>query len=93
MRPIQDALPLLQQPRKIFITTHHKPDGDAIGSMLGLSLYLSLKGHKVTPVSPGEIPDFLNWMPGVAGMLNFEEHQHQSLALSVSHQHHTCRLN
>ena len=40
MRPIQDALPLLQTPRKIFITTHHKPDGDAIGSMLGLAHYL-----------------------------------------------------
>ncbi len=79
MRPIQDALPLLQQPRKIFITTHHKPDGDAIGSMQGLALYLRLKGHKVTAVSPGEIPDFLNWMPGVAAMLNYEEHQNQAL--------------
>ncbi|MFI5264822.1 MAG: PDZ domain-containing protein [Candidatus Kapaibacterium sp.] len=59
MRPIQDAFPLLQTPKKIFITTHHKPDGDAIGSMLGLAIYLAKKGHKVTAVSPGEIPDFV----------------------------------
>ena len=72
MRPIQDAFPLLQAPKKIFITTHHKPDGDAIGSMLGLYHYLSYKGHDVTPVSPGEIPDFLAWMPGVAEMLDYE---------------------
>ena len=79
MRSIQDAFPLLQAPRKIFITTHHKPDGDAIGSMLGLYHYLVKKGHKVTPVSPGEIPDFLEWMPGVENMLNYEFQPKDSL--------------
>jgi phosphoesterase RecJ-like protein len=72
MRPIQDALPLLQSPKKIFITTHHKPDGDAIGSMLALTHYLQKKGHQVSAVSPGELPDFLLWIPGVSAMLNFE---------------------
>lgn len=72
MRPIQDAFPLLQTPKKIFITTHHKPDGDAIGSMLGLYHYLKKKGHQPTAVSPGELPDFLMWMPGVPQMLNYE---------------------
>ena len=72
MRPIQDAFPLLQNPKKIFITTHHKPDGDAIGSMLGLYHYLVKKGHNVTAVSPSELPDFLMWMPGVGHLLNYE---------------------
>ena len=72
MRPIQDAFPLLQTPKKIFITTHHKPDGDAIGSMLGLYLYLTKKGHSVTPVAPSEPPEFLMWMPGADYMLNYE---------------------
>ncbi len=80
MRSIQDAFPLLQTPRRIFITTHHKPDGDAIGSMLGLYHYLVKKGHKVTPVSPGEIPDFLQWIPGVKQMLNYEAQPKESLA-------------
>ncbi len=72
MLPIQDCFPLLQSPKKIFITTHHKPDGDAIGSMLGLALYLRKKGHSVTAVSPSEVPDFLEWMPCASGMLNYE---------------------
>ena len=80
MQPIQDAFPLLQSPRKIFITTHHKPDGDAIGSMLGLALYLRKKGHEVSAVSPGDIPDFLAWIPGVATMLNYEAQPKESLA-------------
>ncbi len=72
MRSIQDVFPLLQNPKKIFITTHHKPDGDAIGSMLGLYHYLVKKGHSVTGVSPSELPDFLMWMPGVEHLLNYE---------------------
>src|ERR1700760_4675578 len=79
MRPIQDAFPLLQEPKKVFITTHHKPDGDAIGSMLGLYHYLVKKGHTVTAVSPSEIPDFLAWMPGVAMMFNYEAQSKESL--------------
>ncbi len=72
MLPIQEAFPLLQTPKRIFITTHHKPDGDAIGSMLALALYLRKKGHTAIAVSPGDIPDFLEWMPGVNTMLNYE---------------------
>jgi phosphoesterase RecJ-like protein len=70
--PIQDIFPLLATPKKITITTHHKPDGDAIGSMLGLYHYLKLKGHHVTVISPSDIPDFLQWMPGVQQVYNYE---------------------
>lgn len=80
MRPIQDILPLLQTPQKIFITTHHKPDGDAIGSMLGLYHYLVKKGHHVTAVSPNELPEFLMWMPGVRHLLNFEAEPNEAKA-------------
>lgn len=73
MQPISEVFELLQTPKHIFITTHHKPDGDAIGSMLALYHYLTKKGHTVTPVSPGELPDFLLWMPGVNKLLNYEE--------------------
>lgn len=72
MKPIQDCFALLQSPQTIFITTHHKPDGDAIGSMMGLAHYLIKKGHKVHPVSPSEVPDFLGWIPGIALAMNYE---------------------
>lgn len=72
MRPIEEVFELLTEPKNIFITTHHKPDGDAIGSMLALYHYLKMKGHNVTPVSPGDLPEFLLWMPGVKNLLNYE---------------------
>jgi phosphoesterase RecJ-like protein len=40
--------------------------------MLGLWHYLRLKGHQVTAVAPSEVPDFLEWMPGVGEVINFE---------------------
>ncbi len=72
MKDIKEALPLLAEPRKIFITMHHKPDGDALGSALGLYHYLIAMGHEAAVVSPSEVPDFLLWMPGIDHILNFE---------------------
>lgn len=79
MLNIEVALPFLDAPKKIFITTHHKPDGDALGSSLGLYHYLIQKGHSVTVVSPSEIPDFLQWMPGIETVINFESEAKQAL--------------
>lgn len=72
MEPISGVFPLLEHPKKIFIISHHKPDGDAIGSMLGLYHYLVKKGHTVTPVTPSATPEFLNWMPGTDKLLDYE---------------------
>ncbi len=46
------------------ITTHHKPDADALGSSLGLAGYLKKKGHLVQVITPSDYPSFLNWMSG-----------------------------
>ncbi|MEP7265503.1 MAG: DHH family phosphoesterase [Bacteroidota bacterium] len=62
---------LLTEKRKIVITTHHKPDGDALGSSLGLKHYLDLKGHEVTVVTPSEYPDFLAWMKGSEEVIDY----------------------
>jgi len=54
------------------ITTHHKPDGDALGSSLALCRILNAMGHKATVVSPCDWPSFLNWLPGMAEVIDFE---------------------
>ncbi len=79
MNSITEVLPLLTEPKKIFITTHHKPDGDALGSTLGLYHYLVQKGHQPVVISPSEVPDFLTWMPGIETVLNFESEPKQCL--------------
>ncbi|MCB9065602.1 MAG: bifunctional oligoribonuclease/PAP phosphatase NrnA [Chitinophagales bacterium] len=79
MQPIKDVFPLLESPKKIFVVAHHKPDGDAVGSMLALYHYLTEKGHTVSAVTPSAVPEFLEWMPGVRELVNYEEYQEKAL--------------
>jgi phosphoesterase RecJ-like protein len=64
---------LLAQPKKIVITTHHKPDGDAMGSSLGLWNYLVQLGHHAKVIAPTDYPDFLAWLPGNEEVLIYTE--------------------
>ncbi|WP_026956299.1 DHH family phosphoesterase [Algoriphagus vanfongensis] len=70
----------LSSPKKIFITTHVKPDADALGSSLGLANYLIKKGHEVTVVTPTDYPSFLTWMKGNDSVLDFSREDHQKKA-------------
>jgi bifunctional oligoribonuclease and PAP phosphatase NrnA len=72
MKPVQEIFPLLPQPRKVVITTHQKPDPDAMGSSLGLYRFLVKLGHEVTVISPTNWATWLNWMPGVDRVLDYE---------------------
>lgn len=72
MESINQIFPLLLQPRNVVITTHQKPDGDAMGSTLGLYHFLIQFGHRVTVISPTNWASFLNWMPGTKNVLDYE---------------------
>lgn len=72
---------LLGQPQKIVITTHHKPDGDALGSSLGLYNYLIQLGHHVHVITPSDYPDFLTWMPGNEEVIIYTNSREQSNTL------------
>ena len=63
---------LLKSPKNVVIIPHVNPDGDAIGSSLGLYHYLIQKGHSATIVVPNDYPAFLKWLPGTSEVLNFE---------------------
>ncbi len=73
MLDIASLTKLLAQPQKIVITTHHKPDGDAMGSSLGLYNYLIQRGHHVKVITPTDYPQFLNWMPGNGDVLIYTD--------------------
>jgi phosphoesterase RecJ-like protein len=72
MQPISQIYPVLKEPKKVVITTHQKPDGDAMGSSLGLFHFLNQLGHQVTVISPTNWADFLDWMPGSKKVLDYE---------------------
>ena len=70
---IQAVQQLLSTPKKIAIIPHRNPDGDAMGSTLGLYHFLLKNNHHPVVVSPNEFPDFLAWMPGSETVKIFEK--------------------
>ena len=70
---MKDIKDLLLDKSKILITTHVNPDGDAIGSSLGLYNFLIKLGHEVIVVVPNDYPDYLKWMKSDKKILNFSD--------------------
>lgn len=66
-------LNLVQDKNNFLITTHHNPDGDAIGSVLALYHYLSGKGKNVYVVINDYIPYNLQFLDGVDKIQLFSE--------------------
>ncbi|HEX8576848.1 MAG TPA: bifunctional oligoribonuclease/PAP phosphatase NrnA [Flavobacterium sp.] len=69
---IQIVKDLLSSPKKIAIIPHRSPDGDAMGSTLGLYHLLVQMGHDPVVIAPNDFPEFLAWMPGSENVLVFE---------------------
>jgi len=78
MQAIEQFYPMLNQPFKAVITAHQKPDGDAMGSTLGLYHFLKQLGHEVTVISPTNWAQFLDWMPGVEQVIDFEANKNEA---------------
>lgn len=58
------ACSAVEQARSILLVAHISPDGDAIGSLLGLALALRERGKQVTPAVDGGVPEHLRFVPG-----------------------------
>ena len=73
IQDIQAIQLLLATPKKIAIIPHRGPDGDAMGSTLGLYHFLLKNKHHPVVVSPNEFPEFLAWIPGSETVKIFEK--------------------
>jgi phosphoesterase RecJ-like protein len=57
---------LIHGARSILLVTHVAPDGDAIGSLLGLAWLLRAQGKEVTLLCEDAVPEVYTWLPGSA---------------------------
>jgi phosphoesterase RecJ-like protein len=78
---IPEIKALLSSPKNIVIVPHKNPDGDAMGSTLGLYHYLKPYKHNVRVITPNDYPEFLKWLPGDDTVLNFESKNEESKTL------------
>lgn len=63
----------MQSAASIVITAHRSPDGDAVGSVLGLQHHLKAQGISSVALFPDRFPAFLDWMPGAGEALFYDE--------------------
>ncbi|MGB7340962.1 MAG: bifunctional oligoribonuclease/PAP phosphatase NrnA [Phototrophicaceae bacterium] len=60
----QAAIDAITAAHSILIVTHLRPDGDAMGSSLGLGNALKKQGKAVTIAVDLGTPEFFSWLPG-----------------------------
>lgn len=63
----------LKTSKEVAIIPHRNPDGDAMGSTLGLRLFLKSMGMEATVISPNKYPHFLQWLPGNDSVIFFDK--------------------
>lgn len=57
------AVELVRSGRRFLLTCHMRPDGDALGSMLGLAAILRALGKEVVMFNVDPLPEYLRFLP------------------------------
>lgn len=65
----------IDESERIVLTCHVRPDGDAIGSTLGLLHLLKTLGKRATVVVPDQPPRSLSFLPGFKDISIFTRHE------------------
>jgi phosphoesterase RecJ-like protein len=78
MKDIQSVFSSIARAHSIVITMHQKPDPDAMGSSLGLLHFLKNAGFQAQVISPTNWADFLDWMPGIKDVVDYESKREQA---------------
>ncbi|MDE6810731.1 MAG: DHH family phosphoesterase, partial [Muribaculaceae bacterium] len=71
----------IEASEKIVLTCHVRPDGDAIGSTLGMMHLLQTLGKRTTVVVPDQPPRTLSFLPGFKEICIFTRHEEYSRRL------------
>ncbi|HNV95092.1 MAG TPA: bifunctional oligoribonuclease/PAP phosphatase NrnA [Bacteroidales bacterium] len=70
---VKQIVEYVDKANQILIVGHENPDGDAVGSVLGLYHVLTKKGKRVIPIFPNDAPAFLKWLPNYNDALLFNK--------------------
>ncbi len=62
---VQQALAMIQSAQRIALLAHESPDGDCIGSALGMAHILGLVGKECVPACADAAPRNLSFLPGI----------------------------
>jgi phosphoesterase RecJ-like protein len=72
---------VLDQAKVVSIIPHENPDGDAIGSALGLGQVLASKGIQTQVIPVNDYPDFLKWFSSDVPVVIYEREKKRAKQL------------
>lgn len=75
---------------KISLIFHSNPDGDAVGSSLGLYLLLKKLGNEVNIISPDPYPEFLQWLPSNEHIIIFKNEKERAVKTILNSETIVC---
>ncbi len=85
---------IVQNEDKFLVVSHVNPDGDAVGSLLGMYLALSEMGKQVWPFSGEKFPDLFDFLPGINALITTPEGIDDTpawiIALDVAEERRIC---
>lgn len=71
----KELLAMLNESQRVVLTCHVRPDGDAIGSTLGLWHLLRTLGKEATVIVPDKAPVSLSFLPGFKEIAVYTNHK------------------
>ncbi len=74
----------LQDARRFVLTTHERPDGDAVGSEIAMALYLRGLGKEVHVLNTDPAPHTMEWLPGAELLTVFDGSMEQREAIAAA---------
>jgi phosphoesterase RecJ-like protein len=69
----QNIIDALLQSKHVLITAHRSPDGDSLGSQIGLAGLLKSQGIPHVIVNEGVIPDKYRFLPGIESVCDIRD--------------------
>lgn len=80
MKLAKEIVQSILDAEKIVITSHKSPDGDSIGSSLGMLRFVKALGKEATICHPDACPAFINWLKNGDEIIDFDQDQERVTA-------------
>ena len=80
-KEISEIKDLIAFPKNIAIITHRNPDGDALGSSLGLRFFLDKYNHNIKVILPSEYPSNFAFLDGIDDCIVYDLKQAETQAV------------
>tara|TARA_R110002072_G_scaffold301400_1_gene481027 strand:- start:25343 stop:26341 length:999 start_codon:yes stop_codon:yes gene_type:complete len=77
MNSAREIISAITNAENIVITSHRSPDGDSIGSSMGMYHFIKALGKESKICHPDKCPEFIEWAKGVVRIATFEDNEQE----------------